>query len=131
METRHLTCIGCPLGCAICVEIDQGAITSVSGYTCKRGDAYARKEVTHPTRIVTSTMPVSGGAAALVSVKTQSDIPKEKIMDVMQDINAACACAPVHMGDILLENAAGTGVNIVATKEVLAADDAASRVWKA
>ena len=118
METRHLTCIGCPLGCDVCVTIDQGEITNVSGNTCKRGDTYARKEVTHPTRIVTSTLPVIGGAAALVSVKTQSDIPKEKIMDVMQKINAASVCAPVHIGDILLENVAGTGVNLIATKDV-------------
>ena len=56
METRNLTCIGCPLGCALTVEMENNEVVSVTGNTCKRGDVYARKEVTHPTRIVTSTV---------------------------------------------------------------------------
>ncbi len=120
METRNLTCIGCPLGCAMQVTLDNGEITSVTGNTCKRGDVYARKEVTHPTRIVTSTVRVSGGDTAMVSVKTEHDIPKEKIMDIMKSIAGIQVKAPVHIGDIILENAAGTGVNMVATKDVAA-----------
>ena len=57
MEKRELICIGCPMGCPLVVELDGAEIVSVSGYTCKRGDVYARKEVTNPTRIVTSTGP--------------------------------------------------------------------------
>ena len=53
METRNLTCIGCPLGCSLSVQIENEQVVSVSGNTCPRGDAYARKEVTNPTRIVT------------------------------------------------------------------------------
>lgn len=118
METRNLTCIGCPLGCAIQVKMENGEITEVTGNTCKRGDDYARKEVTHPTRIVTSTVRVMNGNPAMVSVKTEHDIPKEKIMDIMHCINEVQVKAPVHIGDVILENAAGTGVNIVATKDV-------------
>lgn len=118
METRNLTCIGCPLGCAIQVKMENGEITEVTGNTCKRGDDYARKEVTHPTRIVTSTVRVMNGNPAMVSVKTEHDIPKEKIMDIMYCINEVQVKAPVHIGDVILENAAGTGVNIVATKDV-------------
>lgn len=118
METRNLTCIGCPLGCAIQVKMENGEITEVTGNTCKRGDDYARKEVTHPTRIVTSTVRVTNGNPAMVSVKTEHDIPKEKIMDIMHCINEVQVKAPVHIGDVILENAAGTGVNIVATKDV-------------
>ena len=55
MEKRELICIGCPLGCMVTVEMENGEIKSVTGNTCKRGDDYARKEVTNPTRIVTST----------------------------------------------------------------------------
>ena len=56
MEERKLICIGCPMGCPLTVEIDGGEVVSVTGNTCKRGDVYARKEVTNPTRIVTSTV---------------------------------------------------------------------------
>ena len=67
METRNLTCIGCPLGCALTVEMENNEVVSVTGNTCKRGDVYARKEVTHPTRIVTSTVRVENGEIAMVS----------------------------------------------------------------
>lgn len=117
-ETKNLTCIGCPLGCGIQVEMENGEITNVSGNTCKRGDVYARKEVTHPTRIVTSTVRVEHGTHPMVSVKTKNDIPKEKIMDVMRSIRNIRVQAPVHIGDVILENAGNTGVDIVATKEI-------------
>lgn len=119
MEKRTLTCIGCPLGCAVTVELNNGEIISVTGNTCKRGDDYARKEVTRPMRTVTSTVRVTGGDIPMVSVKTAADIPKEKIMDIMRCLTDLSVPAPVHIGDIILENAADTGVNIIATKEVI------------
>ncbi|MBP3488661.1 MAG: DUF1667 domain-containing protein [Roseburia sp.] len=119
MEKRNLTCIGCPLGCALEVTMDQTTVVSITGNTCKRGADYAAKEVTHPTRIVTSTVCVRGGAIPMVSVKTEHDIPKEKIMDIMKCINALTVDAPVHIGDVLLSDIAGCGVNLIATKEVL------------
>ncbi|MGM9594426.1 MAG: DUF1667 domain-containing protein [Candidatus Onthomonas sp.] len=118
MEQRNLTCIGCPMGCQITVTLEDGAVTKVEGNTCKRGDDYARKEVTHPTRIVTSTVRVFGGSAPTVSVKTAHDIPKEKIFQVMEDLRSVIVRAPVSIGDVVLENAAGTGVSVVATKNV-------------
>lgn len=117
-EMRNLTCIGCPLGCSIQVEMENGEIMNVSGNTCKRGDDYARKEVVHPTRIVTSTVCVEKGVIPMVSVKTETDIPKDKVMDIMKSIKAVKMKAPVHIGDVVLENAAGTGVRVIATKEV-------------
>lgn len=118
MEKRSLTCIGCPLGCAVTVELDRGEILRVAGNTFRRGDDYARKEVTHPMRSVTSTVTVKGGDIPMVSVKTAREIPKEKIMDVMKDLEDICVSAPVHIGDVILEDAAGTGVAVTATKEI-------------
>lgn len=120
METKELTCIGCPLGCSLKVTLEQGEVVSVTGNTCKRGEDYARKEVTHPTRIVTSTVCVEGGEIPMVSVKTKQDIPKEKILEVMEEINALRVKAPVKIGDELATNLAGTGVALVATKNVAA-----------
>ena len=118
MEKRQLTCIGCPLGCLLTVTLENGEVTSITGNTCKRGDAYARKEVTNPTRIVTSTVRVKNGVYAMVSCKTASDIPKGKIFAVMEDLKNVCVNAPVSIGDVLLENVADTGINVVATKNV-------------
>ena len=118
MEERNLTCIGCPLGCSITVRMEGGSVISVEGNTCKRGDDYARKEVTNPTRIVTTTVRVSGGSEAMVSVKTKSDIPKDKIFDCVRALKDVKVEAPVHIGDVICKDIAGTGVDIVATKNV-------------
>lgn len=118
MKTKDLICIGCPMGCPIHVELsDAGEITSISGYTCKRGEIYARKEVTNPRRIVTSTVRVAGGPLKMVSVKTKEDIPKDKIFDCVRALKGICVQSPIHIGDVIVKDVAGTGVDIVATKE--------------
>ena len=120
MEKRELTCIGCPLGCSITVTLENGEIRDVTGYTCKRGHDYARKEVTNPTRIVTSTVRLTGSCtgACVVSCKTAQDIPKGKIFECVKALKGIEVPAPVHIGDVILENVADTGVDIVATKNV-------------
>ena len=77
MEIKNLTCINCPVGCSLKVEMDGSHVTCVSGNTCRRGEVYARKEVTNPTRIVTTTVKVVNGTSGTVSVKPKEDIPKE------------------------------------------------------
>lgn len=119
MEKRELICIGCPLGCPLTVELEDGEVRSITGNTCKKGETYARKEVTNPTRIVTSTVEVEGGSADRVSVKTREDIPKEKIFQCVKALKGVTVKAPVHIGDVIVANAAGTGVDIVATRDVL------------
>lgn len=121
MKVQNITCIGCPLGCPLQVTMNEaGAVTKVEGNTCPRGDAYARKELTNPTRIVTSTVRVTGSKdhAVTVSVKTASDIPKNRIFACIKDIKNVTVSAPVQIGDVIKANVAGTGVNIVATKNV-------------
>ena len=118
MENRDLICIGCPLGCPLTVTIENGDVIEVKGNTCPKGDAYARKEVTNPTRIVTSTVVVEGGVAPMVSCKTAADIPKGKIFDVANALKDVVAKAPVAIGDVLLADVAGTGVDVIATKNV-------------
>lgn len=118
MEQHNLICINCPLGCALTVTMEDGKVTQVFGNTCQRGDAYGRKEMTNPTRTVTSTIRVTNGHLPVVSVKTASDIPKGRINDVMNAIRGITVPAPVRIGDVLLPDAAGTGVSVVATKEI-------------
>ena len=109
------------MGCQLKVELEDGEVKSVSGYTCRRGEVYARKEVTNPTRIVTSSVKAEGAASGetMVSVKTASDIPKGKIFDVVKDLKDVTVKAPVHIGDVVKANVAGTGVDMVATRTVL------------
>lgn len=115
---KNLTCVACPLGCSITVELDdQGQILSVTGNTCKRGDAYARTEMTNPTRSLTSTVKVEGGRLPVVPVKSAAPVPKSMLFDCMKEINKVVVKAPVHIGDTIIENILGTGVAIVATND--------------
>lgn len=120
MERKILTCIRCPMGCELTVELDGSQIINISGNACKRGELYARKEITAPTRIVTSSVKVTGGSAEMVSVKTKTDIPKGKIFDCMKCLRDITVSAPVRIGDVIVRDAAGTGVDIVATKDIAA-----------
>ncbi|MGH4139713.1 DUF1667 domain-containing protein [Clostridium sp.] len=118
MSTRELTCIGCPMGCALIVELDGDKVISVKGSSCKIGENYGKKECTNPTRVVTSSVLVTGGESDILSVKTEKDIPKNLIYDCVGALKDVIIKAPVHIGDIVLENVLNTGVNIIATKDI-------------
>ena len=109
---RNLTCIVCPLGCALTVTLEGKTVTKVTGNTCPRGKAYAESECTDPRRTVTSTVLCTDGS--LVSVKTETPIPKDKIADCMALINKTVATLPVAIGDVLVEDIFGS--RLVATQ---------------
>lgn len=118
METRDLICIGCPLGCSLKVTLENAEVTEVTGNTCPNGDKYARKECTNPTRIVTSSVRVKGGKINMVSCKTKEDIPKGMIFDITKALENVVVDAPVSIGDVLVSDVCGTGVDVIATKNV-------------
>ena len=118
MEKREFVCIGCPLGCNVSVELDGTEIKNITGNTCPRGADYVTKELTDPRRIVTSLVRVTDGELPVVSVKTGSDIPKDKIRDCIRALKDVELPAPVQVGDVVLENVCGTGINVVATKTI-------------
>ena len=115
---KELTCIVCPMGCRLSVTLDEcGLPTAVEGNRCPRGAAYAKDELTHPTRTLTSTVRVSNRTDTMVSVKTKEPIPKECIFEVMAKIRKAEVEAPVRAGTVILADVCGT--DVVATKTVL------------
>ncbi|MGN0542746.1 MAG: DUF1667 domain-containing protein [Acutalibacteraceae bacterium] len=113
---KNIICVACPMGCGITVELaDNGDIISVTGNTCKRGDAYARTECVNPVRSLATTVKVSGGIHNVVPCKSAGSLPKGKIMDCMKEIAKVEAKAPVKLGDVLISDILGTGIDIVAT----------------
>ncbi|MGN0388325.1 MAG: FAD-dependent oxidoreductase [Suilimivivens sp.] len=114
---RTLICIGCPNGCLVTVDKNPDGSLSITGNTCKKGEEYARNEVTAPKRTVTSIVRVSGGKNPVVSVKTKEEIPKEKIAACMEEINRTVLKAPVSLGQVVIADVADTGVDIVATAD--------------
>lgn len=113
METRELTCIGCPMGCLLHVQMENGAVVSVSGNTCRRGDAYARRECVAPVRTVTGTVRLHGGE--MLPVKTDGEVPKTKVLEVAASFAEVHPDSPVHIGDTVVHDVCGTGVDVVAT----------------
>lgn len=118
MNTRDLICIGCPMGCQLQAKLDGTEVVEVTGNTCKKGEEYAKKECTNPTRIVTSSVYVKDGEIDVVPVKTESDIPKGMIFDCVKALKGVVVNAPVNIGDVVVENILGTGVNVIATRKI-------------
>ena len=112
---RNITCILCPRGCTMTVTGEPGNL-QVSGNTCPKGLEYAINECTNPVRTVTSTIRVSDRKDTMVSVKTASPVPKEKMMEVMAALRSITVSAPVKIGDVVLTGVFGT--DIIVTKEI-------------
>lgn len=110
--TRELTCIICPRGCGLKVEIEDGKVLSVTGNSCPRGVKYAEDECCNPMRTITSTVRCEDGR--VISVKTDRPIPKAKMFECMKMINSATAHLPIAIGDVIIEDVFGS--NVVATE---------------
>lgn len=117
METKNMTCVVCPRGCALTVTVDGGTIVSVTGNTCKRGAAYAEAELLHPERMLTTTVAVDG-RSRMLAVRTRTAIPKDKIFDIMHVLYTVKAQAPVHIEDVIVPDVCGTGVDVVASQNM-------------
>lgn len=111
---KELICIICPRGCHLKVDDD----LNVTGNFCPRGEVYAKTELTHPTRTLTSTVKVMSEIEVRLPVKSNKPLPKEKIFDAMEIINRTCVKAPIIIGDVVIKNILGLDVDIVATKDI-------------
>lgn len=111
---KELTCIICPRGCHLVVDDE----LNVTGNTCPRGAVYAKQELTHPTRTLTTTVRIESEIEVSLPVKSDKPLPKEKIFDAMALINKTSVKAPIKIGDVVIKNIFGLDVNIVATKDV-------------
>jgi CxxC motif-containing protein len=110
----ELICIVCPQGCHLKVDEENGY--EVKGNSCPRGAEYGKKELVNPTRVITTTVAIEGGIYRRIPVKTAGDIPKGMIFDIMDEINKVVVKAPIKVGDVIIENVLGTGVNVVSAK---------------
>ena len=111
---KSFVCIVCPRGCMLTIDDE----LNVTGNTCKRGEDYAKAEVTNPVRTITSSVRVINREDQLVSVKTSQPIPKGRIKDVMEEINKVKVNAPTHIGDVVIKNVLGLDSDIIITKKI-------------
>lgn len=117
-NVKKVICIVCPRGCHIDVTMDGHEVKSIKGFTCKRGEAYARAECTAPVRTLTTTMKITGATLPRIPVKSKTPVPKEKLFDLMKVVSTVTVKAPVKVGDVLLPNVCDTGVDIVASRDM-------------
>ncbi|MEG2863937.1 MAG: DUF1667 domain-containing protein [Eggerthellaceae bacterium] len=117
-EVIEYTCICCPLGCQLEVSFEpDGTVREVTGNTCPRGCAYAIEEATNPVRMVTAIVCAKETLEPL-SVKTATAIPKQKISEVLAAIADLELAAPICAGQVLISDVCGTGVALIATKNL-------------
>ena len=100
--TKSITCIECPIGCQINVELKNGKVVSITGNTCNRGKVYAENEVVCPKRVLTTI--VKSRAGEMIPVKTDKPIAKDAIFDVMAKVNKIVLTSPVKLGEVIYEN---------------------------
>ena len=114
----EIVCIVCPNGCRIrCAQTEDGVVCS--GQKCKRGEVYAAAELTHPMRSLTTSVKTAFADSPVVSVRTDGEIEKAKLIDVAKALGSVIVNQRVKIGDIIAENICGTGVNIICTSDRL------------
>lgn len=120
LDAKKLTCICCPLGCSIEADMQGGSVVAVRGNGCPNGEKYAHTELTAPVRTLTSTVALvnSKSGMRLAPVRSSEPIPKDKLFDCMKEIANISVSAPVRIGDTVLQNAAGTGISIIITRDI-------------
>ena len=123
----HYLCIGCPLGCRLEVEAEEGTIVEVRAFSCKRGKEYAEREHTDPRRLVSTTVRVVNGIWARLPVKTSAAIAKHRVGDVCRALRTVRVVAPVAAGDLIAANILDSGADIVATRDMPAVRDPTDR----
>jgi len=112
---REFTCTVCPRGCRLRVEEDTFRVT---GNSCPRGEAYGKAELTHPTRVLTSTVRAEGGLHRRLPVKSAAPIPKGLLIPAARVLDGVTVRAPIRAGQVILENILDTGADIVATRDL-------------
>ena len=117
---RKFICIRCPQGCEITTTLDgYGAITNITGNSCKLGPEYVKQETSDPRRTLTTTVMVDGGVHPLCPVWTEKPVPKDRVLELAAALRNIKLKAPVDINQIILENALGTGINVIASRSIM------------
>jgi CxxC motif-containing protein len=119
IETKQFTCVGCPIGCPLQLEHENGMIKEVSGNECDRGAKYARQEFSDPRRSISTTVAVSGAGWPRLPVKVSGPIHKDQVLEGVRKIHALKIQAPVQMGQVLIRDFLGEkGIDVIACRSM-------------
>ena len=118
MEEKNFICTACPMGCTLIVRMEGDEVVKILGHRCRKGETYGRQEAIAPQRMVASTVRISNGLHPLVPVYTNGSVPKRRIPEILAKIREVQLTAPVTAQDVVIENVIGTGVDIVASRDM-------------
>ena len=113
---KKLTCIECPQGCQLTVDVENGYVIKVTGQKCPRGDIYAKQEIENPLRTLISTVVARGLSLKMVPVKTSKPMPKTRLIEGMQEVRKVLLKKPVQINEIIQENFLGLELDLIATR---------------
>lgn len=116
---KHITCIECPVGCGLEVDIENCRVIKVSGSKCPKGEPYAVSEVENPLRMLTSTVLSHNLPMKMVPVRTDKPIPKSRILEAMAEVKKLRIDKPLRVGETIVANFLGLGANLIATRDVI------------
>ncbi len=120
-EQREFICVTCPVGCSIQATVEGDTLLEIHGQACQRGEAFVREELTAPRRMLTTTVRVTGGRLPLVPVRSSVPVPKGLMFDIARALRKVELLAPVADHQMVLENALGSGVDVVTSRKMEAA----------
>ena len=116
IEKKHFTCVTCPVGCEVDVEVQDGSILSITGNKCDKVKDFVLQELKEPMRVLTTTVRIEGAKWAMLPVRTDKPIPKRLFLQAMGELAGIDLKAPVHMSEVIVRDIAGSSANIVATR---------------
>lgn len=117
-QKKAITCIICPIGCRINIDLTE-SIFRIAGNKCKRGEEFAKTEMTSPVRSLTTTVRTSFAGKPVLPVKTRGEIPKEKIKEIMRELSCIIITEKIGIGETVVSNVSGTGCDIIAASNLL------------
>lgn len=118
MEAKKITCIICPVGCEIAVELAPDGPPRVNGNQCKRGYEYAVSEAVDPRRVLTTTVRVRNGRLPVVPVRTSVPVPKNRLSDLMAALAGIVVTAPIKKGQVIVADIGGLGADLIASRDL-------------
>ena len=116
VEKKHFTCVTCPVGCEVDVEVKDGNIISMKGNRCDKVKEFVLQELKEPMRVFTTIVRIKGAKYAMLPVRTDKPIPKRLFIQAIEQLSYIDLQAPVHMSNVIVKDVAGSGANIVATR---------------
>jgi len=115
---KKLTCIECPKGCKLTVDVQDGKVIKATGNECPKSEKYVISEIENPSRTLTSSILGQGLRLKMIPVRTDKPIPKTRIFDAMKEVKKIRVKRPLNAGEVLVKNFLGLNVNIISTRKV-------------